>query len=475
MQKNKERDAFQKTVAVKETAPDGQTAKGIVMVPSTVDLHGDYVTENTIQQFAEQFGNFVNVGEGSGGVMHATWPGDHLSLEANTVTNEETTVGGETVPAGAWLQTWSVNDSELYSLISDSVLEGYSIGAVNVKWRGPMSQDELPDDVDVSDGYPDDKYVWELTDGLIREVSAVDIPAVPDAQILETKAGDETKRLADHLPNRDGFIEEAQERGHSEDDAERLWDYLYRAADMEGAGDPGTKEAGRLRAAGKAFLDAFTPGSDGEDRAVADKDTAKESRALSAADRERLMATHDAVEDALSSDMDFIGNRFTDNPALAFDVADHPTAASAVESESPAGDEKNNEQPSDESADTDTTDADAVLNTMDEDELQAKFDTLEEQNEQTNETLERVADALEEQAQDEKSDEPDEPTAEDLLDQLEQMDETQQQLAENQRQVTETLAAMADAAGESQQTRQATTGGNEASEKAQFFGLAGGD
>jgi hypothetical protein len=50
---------------------------------------------------------------------------------------------------------------------------------------------------------------------------------------------------------------------------------------------------------------------------------AKEGRTLSEANRETLMAAHDAVEAALASDMDFETNRFTDSDEYAFDVAQY--------------------------------------------------------------------------------------------------------------------------------------------------------
>ncbi|USZ75655.1 XkdF-like putative serine protease domain-containing protein [Halorussus vallis] len=270
-----------------------QIATGIVMVPWAVDLQGDWERPETIAQFAEQFENFEAVGEAGGGVMHAVFPDEHASLERNEVLDEATDIGGTTAPEGAWVQSWKFEDEELWSLVDDGILEGYSIGAINVSWDGPMEQDELPDEVSLPDDAPEDALVWELVDGIIREVSAVDIPAVPDAQILETKA-DAEKRLADHLGNRDGFIEEAQQRGHSDDEAERLWEYLNRAVDVEGAGEPGSK--GLLASAGKAFLRVLS-GTD-DDKAVSeapDRGREKDAGGFEA-DIFRVVAPEDKAE-----------------------------------------------------------------------------------------------------------------------------------------------------------------------------------
>jgi len=251
-------DAFRKEVAFTTKEDAEQRATGIVMVPDKVDLQGDFAREGTIRQFADQFQNFVDAGEGDGGIMHAAWPSDWMSLERNEVLDEAEDINGTTAPKGAWVQEWQFNDADLWSLVEDGVLEGYSIGAVNVDWNGPydLQEDDAVDDVDTPAQVPDDAMAWELTSGLIREVSAVDIPAVPDAEILDTKGLE--KRLADHLGDKGGFIEEMMERGHPEEDAERAWDVLNRAIEVDGADDPGKQSA--LAKAGRAFLSALTGG-----------------------------------------------------------------------------------------------------------------------------------------------------------------------------------------------------------------------
>ena len=233
---------------------DEQIAAGVVMVPDKVDLQGDFIREDLLREWATQFENFLEAGEADGGIMHAAWPSDWMELERNEVLDEAEEIGGETVEAGAWVQAWKYNDDELWSLISDGVVGGHSIGAVDVTWSNPMYPDEVPEDVDRAEDYSDEQPVWELQAGLVREVSSVDYPAVPDAQILATK-GAAAKRLGDHLGNRDDFIAEAMERGHTEDDAERMWDVLHRAIDVEGAGDPGKQSA--FTRLGKAVRDVL--------------------------------------------------------------------------------------------------------------------------------------------------------------------------------------------------------------------------
>jgi hypothetical protein len=348
-----ERDTLRKDVDFVSKDDTLQQATGIVMVPYAVDLHGDWERPETIQQFAEQFGNFEEVGEGGGGVMHAVWPDEHISLERNDVVSESTTINGADVPEGAWVQTWQFDDPDLWGLVEDGILSGYSIGAINVDWEGPTPQEELPDEVSVPDEMPEDEPAWELTDGLIREVSAVDIPAVPDAQILETKAEAE-KRLADHLGNRDGFIEEAMERGHSEAEAERLWEYLNRAVDVEGAGDPAKESF--FKRIGEAAFDAIR-GSTPDDSSGAASAETKAGRTLSKRNRESAMAAIDANLDMLEdSGMDHGLTRFTDRDDVDFDLSEHD----AREWTNPPDDDEGEDEDDDGDEEEDGADMDDV-------------------------------------------------------------------------------------------------------------------
>ncbi|WP_265112289.1 XkdF-like putative serine protease domain-containing protein [Halosolutus halophilus] len=323
--------AFRKDVEFVAKDDDEQIAAGIVMVPDKVDLQNDFAREETIREFADQFEAFVEAGQAGGGVMHAVWPDDWMALERNEVLDEAEEIGGTEAPAGAWIQEWAINNNDLWSLITDGILEGYSIGAIQVDWEGPFEQDEV-NDVAVPDAIDDEALVWELVDGIIREVSAVDIPAVPDAQILDTKA-DTEKRLGDYLGDRDGFIDEALERGHSEAEAERLWELLNDAVETEGAAEPGKQSM--FARAGKAFLSALSgSGSDDDTEAKTsealdrsrdrDRGSDKEGRTLSTTNRNSLFATIDASLDVLEdAGVDHGMTRFTDRDDVGFDLSEH--------------------------------------------------------------------------------------------------------------------------------------------------------
>jgi len=434
----KTREQYSKRVEFVAKDDAEQTATGIVMVPEKVDLQGDFARQSTIEGFAQQFAALEDVGDAGGGVMHAVWPDEWIGLEDNRVLEEATEVGGSTAQAGAWVQEWRFDDDELWSLVDDAILEGYSIGAVDVEWSGSMSAEELPDDVDVAADYPDDGPFWELRDGIIREVSAVDIPAVPDAMILETKA-DWEKRLADYLGNRDGFMSEATDRGHSEEEAERLWEVLNRATELDGAGEPG-KESVAARV-GQKVLGAVFGSDDGADASKSPEapDAPKESRTLSQANRERLMASHDAIEDALASDLEFISNRFTDDPTTDFDVADYDGKAAAT-------------------TDTGGETPDSTDKNMGDD----PDDTPPpEKNEERLDSIESKIDDLAEKVTEDDPDDADKEVDSDVAERLEEIEGK--------------LDALAEASGKSQQLGGGDGGENDGPTKADILGIPGGD
>lgn len=353
-------EQFDKRVEFKATDEERRVAIGGVMVPDKVDLQGDWVEADTIEQFSDAFMAELQASDGDAvpGVMHAAFPEDHVSLAENRVLDEDTEIGGKEFPAGSWLQGWKFADDELWALVQDDVLSGYSIGASNVEWGEPTSQDDLPDGVKVAADYPEDEPAWQILDGKVGEVSSVDLPAVPDAVMVAAKAGD--KSVLDSVGGKNEFIGVMEDRGHSEDDAERLWHYLQRAMDeTDGKAAPDPSD-GFLRRLGKSAWSALTGGDTNQKTAATDGGTEKESRTLSQANKNRLMAAHDALEDAISSDVQFEGNRFTDNPTVDFDVSDYGKAY-------------------DESAESDT-DSDTKTDTMSDDnaiDVEEKFEALE--------------------------------------------------------------------------------------------------
>jgi len=435
VQKNEQ---VSKRVEFKAADDDRQVATGVVMVPDKVDLQGDFVRPETIRDFAEDYMARLPQGEAAQGVMHAVWPDEHITLVENTVLDQSREIGGEEAPAGAWIQSFKIDDNELWTLVRDDILSGYSIGAEEVRWSEPMAQDDLPDDVDVAADYPDDQPAWELQDGTVVENSAVDIPAVPDAEILAMKDASE-KRVADLIGDKERFLEEMAERGHSEGEADRLWNYLRRAVD-EANVDIENGRGDGLLARMKGLLGKST------DDGASSPEATKEGRTLSQANRDALFASIDSQLDVLTdAGVEHGMTRFTDRDSVEFDLEEH---AGRTWGDSDEDDDKSASADKN-ASDGDTSDADKTH--MSDDSLEEKVEALEKRIDELDEQTDKNADGGDADADD---------GTKALEEQIEGLEEK--------------LDDLAKAAGQSQQL----DGGDDedkSANKADILGLSGGD
>ena len=326
---------FQKTVAIKATDEDERTATGAALVPNEVDRQRDFLKPAGIEA--------MYAPDPDDGVMHYRFADDDAELVRNEIIDESEIIGGKEYPAGSWIITRKYHDDELWALVDDGVLTGFSIGG-EVSEEVERSADELGDGVT----FPAEVEFGgasEILNGYTAEISDVDIPAVPNADHAEKSL---TKNLVERAGDEESFVEMMEPRGHSEEDARRLWGHLQSPTDKahnhdmtNDTDDPDAPPLDDVDDAtlGKRLKGLFFGGDDGDgdgddtdsiELVDADPITtakaltlAKEGRTLSEANRETLMAAHDAVEAALASDMDFETNRFTDSDEYAFDVAQY--------------------------------------------------------------------------------------------------------------------------------------------------------
>lgn len=449
-------ESFEKRVAFKATDDERRVAIGGVMVPDKVDLQGDFLRTGLIESFSDGFMERLQTGDGEAvpGVMHAVFPEGHVTLSENRVLESAHEIGGKEFPAGSWVQGWKFSDDELWGLVQDGVLSGYSIGATDVKWSEAMAQEDLPDDVEIAADYPEDEQVWQILDGTVGEVSSVDIPAVPDAVMVAAKAGG-AKSILDHVGGKNEFVGVMQDRGHDEDAAERLWHYLQRALDETDGKAAPTPSDSVLTRWGRSMWDAITRGDGdggGAKTATTDGGAEKESRTLSTANRERLMAAHDALEDALASDVDFVGNRFTDNPTTDFDVADYGGKAAPTDKDAPGGDTSDSD-------DTTMSDDDPLADAPEW--AKAMHNDIEENSKHIDDLADKVT----------KTDDPDDPEKA-----WEDAPAWAKALRDEQKDLDERVEGLAEASGKSQQEPGAGTGGeSEGPTKADILGIPGGD
>lgn len=217
---------FQKTVDIKAVDEEQRTATGAVLVPNELDHQHDFLRPDAVERFHSD--------DVETGVMHSAFPEDAARLERSEVLTASETIGDETFPPGTWVATRKYEDDDLWKLVSDGVLQGFSIGG---EIERAADHDELPSDIRVPDSVDHDAGGTELLDGSVSEVSDVDIPAVPRATYKGEELG---KSLLDEVDGEGEFVELlVEERGHEEADARRLYQYLTTVREKSGDSKPG--------------------------------------------------------------------------------------------------------------------------------------------------------------------------------------------------------------------------------------------
>lgn len=521
---------FERGVAFKATDSDEQIAIGAVLTPNRVDHQGDFFTEATIRDLADGFEDRIDERDAVPGVMHTFFPAEDIELADSHVLEGRMELGERELPRGTWVQAYRFTDDELWSLVDDGILGGYSIGGAiasdSTERYDPGNHPEqvsFPDEVktalDDAGLSPDEVSVREIRDARVLEVSTVDFPAVPDA----THEAYKSHGMAKADARLTGSIVEArlylEERGHSEEDARRLANYLNEQKAKESGGwiqrakdffTPGGAGAdsdqpsailGSTKAgvgAGAKSRSAETPDDDPRGSAADLRedatDLSKAGRTLSDENIRSTMAVHDAALDMLErSDVAHGRMRFTDDRAVDFDEGNYEAAQGAPGTQTTGAESSTGDAAADDSTTTIESMSDDQIN-----ELNEKLDTVlerfedggegeaseatqdaekgeeqsEEKNEQTDETpaLKAKVDGLEEKVDTllENADGDDNETGE-RLDTLEQAVED---LGATQEQTVEVLSQMADAQGVSQQADlgKSETGSAESSTKAQFLG-----
>lgn len=320
---------FEKQVAIKATDDEERIATGLVLRPNVLDRQLDFFERDGIEAMFNPNPN--------DGVMHAAFPEGHAELVRNEVLESDETIDGVEFSAGDWVIRRKYHDEQRYQLVKDGVLGGFSMGGHITEETRFESIDELPDTVEIPDAVDPEAVRgtehWppaRAENGAVEEISDVDVPAVPDAEMASVKAA-RLKNILERAPDEEAFVEVMLERGHDEADARALYAYLTDAAqdttmtDEEITAMDDATLGKRLKRLlfGTEPDDAAkveVPDADVGDAIDAATKALKEGRPLNASNRAALMAAHDAIEATLASDIDFETNRFTDNENVDFSI-----------------------------------------------------------------------------------------------------------------------------------------------------------
>lgn len=320
---------FEKHVAIKATDDEERIATGLVLRPNVLDRQLDFFEPDGVEAMFNP--------NPDDGVMHAAFPEGHAELVRNEILAGPEEIDGVEFNAGDWVVRRQYHDEQRWALVSDGILRAFSMGGHITRETTFDTIDDLPGGVDIPDEVdPEqvpDRY-WppaRAENGAVEEISDVDIPAVPAAQMASVKSVG--KNLLEETEGEEEFVELMVDRGHDEADAHALYQYLTDATQHETMTDEDITQMddATLGKRIKRFLlgagepdDAersveVTDAVKGDALAVA-REAIKEGRPLNAENRAALMAAHDAIEAALASDIDFETNRFTDNENIDFSI-----------------------------------------------------------------------------------------------------------------------------------------------------------
>ena len=431
---------LRKTVDIKTIDEDERTATGAVLVPNELDHQHDFLRPDAVQNFHSD--------DPDTGVMHAAFPDDAATLERNEVIDESETIGDEEFAAGTWVATRRYEDGDLWQLVADGVLQGFSIGG---EISRAADHEQLPADVRVPDDVEHESGGTELIAGVVNEVSDVDIPAVPRARYKS----DLGKSILEDVDDEAEFVElMIEQRGHDEADARRLYQYLTDARSKTTRRDILQKP---IVLPNGAEFDDFDECVDelSEDMSEA------EAEAICGAGREQSKC--DTMSDS---------NTTTDEPDDAtkwqilkelFLGSDDAAAAEAQDQKASDGDGMDGDDEDDE--DDDDVDNDSKTATMTDDDTAS--DEPPEWAKSLTETVEQIDDRVDKLEADGDADA--EKTADEAP-------EWAQDLAEKVEDLDERVDTISKQSGHSQQLDESATAGGESGGEVERFkaGLVGG-
>lgn len=217
-------ERLHKTVDLTDEVDDErQVATGVLLTPNQVDKQGDYFAPETIREIGHDFMRRLAAGDAELKFMHAVPAGSKLSLVENRVLESAEKIGDTEHEAGTWVVSVKAHGSKAWQAFKRGLFGGFSIGGEieNAETFEPFN---LPPEVGLPDDHPDGAPVRRIDDATLNEFSAVDQPAVPEAQVEVLKAEKADERLTDPEQTVDALVE----RGHDEEDAELLADVMHK-------------------------------------------------------------------------------------------------------------------------------------------------------------------------------------------------------------------------------------------------------
>ena len=104
-------------------ADEQRLVYGIVLVPELPDSQGDIVSAEEIEQTAHRF----LVSYRQQGIQHVGEPIPSIEVVESYIAPVQMEMAGRMVPQGSWVMVSKINDDEIWQMVKDGLLAGFSI------------------------------------------------------------------------------------------------------------------------------------------------------------------------------------------------------------------------------------------------------------------------------------------------------------------------------------------------------------
>jgi len=104
-------------------ADEQRLVYGVVLIPELADSQGDIVSAEEIEQTAHRF----LVSYRQQGIQHVGEPIPSIEVVESYIAPVQMEIAGRMVPQGSWVMVSKINDPEIWQMVKDGLLAGFSI------------------------------------------------------------------------------------------------------------------------------------------------------------------------------------------------------------------------------------------------------------------------------------------------------------------------------------------------------------
>ena len=117
-------------VVIKALNEDERIAIEVIYEPNTPDLHGQWMSEETVEKACENFNKNLSEGNVKPNLFHVQNAEDKLEILRTYIIPTDCYIGDTPIKKGTWIGEMYYKDEKLWELKKSGILPGVSIGAM---------------------------------------------------------------------------------------------------------------------------------------------------------------------------------------------------------------------------------------------------------------------------------------------------------------------------------------------------------